>query len=371
MLSTRDLPQNRGHIQTESEGLEKDFPGEILFYGAKIPQEHIRELEGYFSGMAVVINLGKKLFRKIVYDCFNVKMGEICPSSNPQLKRPILSWTSFQKEVEVTTTHFVCPPCVLQRCLSYLIQWFSGPLDCHSYPLLPDLPFPWPWQVYFSVYHMILLSKVEWLNEWEKKWVIWSKKHRSRRNTLPGSLKIVVTVKTTPKTRLGGVIEKAVYCMISWELDWVGGGCSVTKSVQLFATPWTAACQASLSITISQSLLKLMSIKSVMPSNHFILCRPLLLPPSIFPSIIFPNESALHIRWPKCWSFSFSISPSTEYSGLISFRMDWLDLLAVQGTLKSLLQHQNSKALILWWVVEARSKWLRWPRQYQKASSGN
>ena len=141
--------------------------------------------------------------------------------------------------------------------------------------------------------------------------------------------------------------------------------------VRLFETTWIVACQASLSITISQSLLKLMSIKSVMPSNHFILCRPLLLPPSIFPSIIFPNESALHIRWPKYWSFSFSISPSTEYSGLISFRMDWLDLLAVQGTLKSLLQHQNSKALILWWVVEARSKWLRWPRQYQKASSGN
>ena len=92
MLSTRDLPQNRGHIQTESEGLEKDFPGEILFYGAKIPQEQIiRELEGYFSGMAVVINLGKKLLRKIVYDCFNVKMGEIFPSYNHQLKLPILS----------------------------------------------------------------------------------------------------------------------------------------------------------------------------------------------------------------------------------------------------------------------------------------
>ena len=104
--------------------------------------------------------------------------------------------------------------------------------------------------------------------------------------------------------------------------------------VQLFATPWTAAHQASLSFTITQSLFKLMSIESVMPSNHLILCRPLLLP-SIFPSIgVFLNESALHIRWPKYWSFSFSISPSSEYSGLISFRMDWLDLLAVQGTLK-------------------------------------
>ena len=112
------------------------------------------------------------------------------------------------------------------------------------------------------------------------------------------------------------------------------------RHVQLFATPWTAACQASLSITNSQSLIKLMSIESVMPSNHLILCCPLLLSPSIFPSIrVFSNESALHIRWPKYCSFSFSISPSNEYSGLISFRMDWLNLLAVQGTLKSLLQH--------------------------------
>ena len=108
--------------------------------------------------------------------------------------------------------------------------------------------------------------------------------------------------------------------------------------VQLFVTPWTAARQASLSITNSRNLLKLMSIESVMPSNHFILCHPLLLPPSIFPSIrVFSNESVFRIRWPKYWSFSFSISPSNEYSGLISFRMDWLDLLAVQGTLKSLL----------------------------------
>ena len=115
--------------------------------------------------------------------------------------------------------------------------------------------------------------------------------------------------------------------------------------VRLFATPWTAACQASLSITNSQSLLKLMSIESVMPSNHLILCHPLLLPPLIFPSIrVFSNESALRIRWPKYWSLTFSISPSNEHPGLISFRMDWLDLLAVQGTLKSLLQHHSSKA---------------------------
>ena len=119
--------------------------------------------------------------------------------------------------------------------------------------------------------------------------------------------------------------------------------------VQLFSTPWTTACQASLSITNSRSSPKLMSIESVMPSNHLILCHPLLLPPSIFPSIrVFSNESVLHIRWSKYWSFSFSISPSNEYSGLISFRIDWLDLLAVQGALKSLLQHHSSKAAILW-----------------------
>ena len=118
--------------------------------------------------------------------------------------------------------------------------------------------------------------------------------------------------------------------------------------VQLFTIPWTAAHQA-LSITSSRSLLKLMSIESVMPSNHLILCHPLLLPASVFPSIrVFSDESVLRIRWPKYWSLSFSISPSNEYSGLISFRMDWLDLLGVQGTLKSLLQHHSSKASVLW-----------------------
>ena len=118
--------------------------------------------------------------------------------------------------------------------------------------------------------------------------------------------------------------------------------------VQLFATLRTAARQASLSITNSQSLLKWMSIESVTPSNHLIPCHLLLLLPSIFPSIgVFPSESVLHIRWPKDWSFSFSISPSNEYSGLVSFRMDWLDLLAVQGTLESLLQHHSSKASFL------------------------
>ena len=120
------------------------------------------------------------------------------------------------------------------------------------------------------------------------------------------------------------------------------------SQVQLFATLWTAAHQASLSITSSRSLLKLMSIKSVMPSNHLILCSPLLLLPSVFPSIrVFSNAPVLHIRWPVSWSFRFSIIPSNKYSGLIFFRIDWLDLLEVHGTLKSLLQYHSSKASIL------------------------
>ena len=135
---------------------------------------------------------------------------------------------------------------------------------------------------------------------------------------------------------------------------WLSGGLDQFNSVQLFshvwlfATPWTEAHQASLSVTSPRSLPKLMSIELVMPSNHLILCRPLLLLPIILPSIrVFSNESTLYIRWPKYWSFSFNISPSDEHSGLISFRMDWMDLLAVQGTLKSLPQHHSSKASIL------------------------
>ena len=128
---------------------------------------------------------------------------------------------------------------------------------------------------------------------------------------------------------------------LSFFMNSVQFSCSV---VSLFVIPWTVACCASLSVTKFQSLLKLMSIHSVMLSNHLILCHPLFLPPSISPSSrVFPNESVLCIRWPKYWSFSFYISPSKEHSGLISFRMDWLDLLAVQGTLKSLLQHHSSK----------------------------
>ena len=129
----------------------------------------------------------------------------------------------------------------------------------------------------------------------------------------------------------------------------IASSVQLLSHVQLFATPWTVARQASLSITNSWSLLKHMSITSVMPSNHLILCCPLLLPPSIFHSIrVFSNESDICMRWPKYWSFSFNIRPSNEYSELISFRMDWLNLLAVQGILKSLLQYHSSKALNLW-----------------------
>ena len=134
------------------------------------------------------------------------------------------------------------------------------------------------------------------------------------------------------------------YCILTYQFS----SFQSLSHVPLFVTPWTAAHQASMSITNSRSLLKLTSIELVMPSNHLILCHPLLLLPSIYPSImVFSKESVLHIRWPKYWSLSFSISPSDEYSGLISFRIDWLDLLAVQGTLKSLLQQHSSKASIL------------------------
>ena len=148
-------------------------------------------------------------------------------------------------------------------------------------------------------------------------------------------------------------------CLLQCSVRTVQFSCRSVMS-NSFATPWTIVRQASLSITNSWNLLKLMSIKLVMPSNHLILCRPCLVPPSIFASIrLFSNESVLQIRWPKYWSFSFSISPSNEYSRLISFKMDWLDLLAVQGTLKSLLQHHSSKAPIFrhsaFFIVQLRS----------------
>ena len=151
------------------------------------------------------------------------------------------------------------------------------------------------------------------------------------------------------------ILQEVLGCLISFENDIIKQGDAIFSSVQslshvqLFVTPWIAACQASLSITNSWSSPKLMSIESVMPSSYLILCCPLLLLPPIPPSIrVFSNESTLHIRWAKYWSFSFSISPSNEYSGQISFRMDWLHLLVVQGTLKSLLQYHSSKASVLW-----------------------
>ena len=155
----------------------------------------------------------------------------------------------------------------------------------------------------------------------------------------------VLTVASWPVYRLhkrqvrwsGIPISLIIFHSLLWFTQWKAlSSVQSLSHVWLFATPWTAACQASLSITNSRSLLKLMSITSVMPSNHLILCRPLFLLPSIFPSIrVFSSESVFHIRWPKYWNFSFSISPSNEYSGLISFRIDWFDLLAVQGTRKS------------------------------------
>ena len=156
--------------------------------------------------------------------------------------------------------------------------------------------------------------------------------------------------------------------MFNERKHWWGRGtaqlCASVQSlsnVQLFVIPWTAARQASLSITNSRSLLKLMSIELVMPFNHLIFCHPFLLSTSIFPNIrVFSNESVLHIRWPKYWSFSFCISPSNEYSRVISFRMDWLDLLAVQGTLKSLFQHHSSKTSINTTVQKHRDDLGEW-----------
>ena len=158
----------------------------------------------------------------------------------------------------------------------------------------------------------------------------------------PQTISFTLSLKTLPWKPSRSLLSTS--CLFSLL---VGVVVQLLSYVWLFTTPWTTAHQASLSFTISQSLLKLMSTESMIPSNHLILCRPLLLLPSIFPSIrVFSNESALCIRWPKYQSFSFSISPSNGYSGLISFRIDWFDLLAIQGTLKSLLQHCNLKALI-------------------------
>ena len=149
---------------------------------------------------------------------------------------------------------------------------------------------------------------------------------------------------TNMNTNMSTGVTVIYFILLSWQFNSVQS----LSHVWLFVTPWTAAYQASLSITNSQSLLELTSIESVMPSNHLILCRPLFLPPSIFPrNRVFSNESVLHISWPKYWNFSYSIISSSEYSGLISFRMDWLNLLAAQRTLKSPIQHHSSKSSIL------------------------
>ena len=180
-----------------------------------------------------------------------------------------------------------------------------------------------------------------------------SLKPRSRINyslaRVPSSLYLIITLCYHNNDILLSLSYSELFNSNMVSISRLVSSVQLLSHVWLFAIPWTTACQASLSITNSRSLLKLMSIKSVMPSNHLILCCPLLLSPSISASIrVFSNESALRITWSKYWSFSLNISPSNEYSGLISFRMDWLDLLAVQGTLKSLLQHHSSKASILW-----------------------
>ena len=166
---------------------------------------------------------------------------------------------------------------------------------------------------------------------------------RNIHNRIPFNSRVGAKAPPRWKMKISGWAQE------SWNTSLLPQFNSVTQSCPTFATPWTAACQASPSITNSQSLLKLMPIKSVMPSSYLTLCLPLLLLPSILPNIrVFSNESVLCIRWPKDWSSSFSISPSNEYSGLTSFRIDWCDLLAVQGALKSLLQHHSSKPSILW-----------------------
>ena len=182
---------------------------------------------------------------------------------------------------------------------------------------------------------------MHWRRKWQPTSVLLPGESQGR-----GSLEGCHLWVTQSWTRLKRLSSSGSSCTLSQALYSVQFSRSVVSNS---ATSWTAACQASLPVTNSQSLLKLMSILSVMPSNHLMLCHPLLLPPSIFRSIrVFSHESALRVRWPKYWSFSFSISPSNEYSGLISTRMDWLGLLAVQGTLKSLLQYHSSKASVLW-----------------------
>ena len=182
--------------------------------------------------------------------------------------------------------------------------------------------------------------------KWYQEWDLWASSVSllwTEEDKLTVNRTLVISPRCLLMTTVGPRLVKAIRSCFQFT------SVQSLSRVRLFMTPWTAARQASLSITNSQSWLKLLSIESVMPSNHLILCRPLLLLPSIFPSIsVFSEESVLHVRWSKDWSFSFNISPSNEHPGLIFFRMDWLDLLVVQGTLKSLLQYHSSKASILW-----------------------
>ena len=177
--------------------------------------------------------------------------------------------------------------------------------------------------------------------KWYQEWDLWASSVSllwTEEDKLTVNRTLVISPRCLLMTTVGPRLVKAIRSCFQFT------SVQSLSRVRLFMTPWTAARQASLSITNSQSWLKLLSIESVMPSNHLILCRPLLLLPSIFPSIsVFSEESVLHVRWSKDWSFSFNISPSNEHPGLIFFRMDWLDLLVVQGTLKSLLQHHSSK----------------------------
>ena len=198
-----------------------------------------------------------------------------------------------------------------------------------------------PTHITFTTLH----SKETWKQiGWRR---VWEEKGGKQTRSISALGSILIIFKEDQK--MAGIPHCLCFASLIFACQFLFSSVQSLSRVRLFATPWAAALQASLSITNSQSLLKLMSIESMMPSNHLILCRPLLLPPSIFPSIrVFSSESTLHIRWSKYWSFSFNISPSNEHPGLISFRMDWFDLLAVQGTLKSLLQHHSSKASILW-----------------------
>ena len=295
-----------------------------------------------------------------------------------------LSITNSQSLLKLMSTESVMPSNYLILCCPLLLPPSILP-SIRVFWNEPALRIRWPkyWSFSFCISpsneHSGLTCRIDWLELLAVQWTVKSllQHHNSKASIIWFSAFFMVqlsqpymtTGKTTALTRwtFVGRVMSLLFNMLSrfvivfllrskcLLISWLQSPSTVIFSsvqllshVWLFMTPWIAARQASLSITNYWSLPKLMSTESVMPSNHLILCCPLLLPPSIFPSIrVFWNEPALHIRWPKYWSFSFNISPSNEHPGLISFRMDWLDLLAVQGTLKSLLQHHSSKASVL------------------------